>query len=490
MTTITFHIGNSDLDFDVVGGGIRQAWLPPQEQPESWDLSKEELEDLEAFAHAGWQFQMQPEIEWRAAILGNAGSFEAGLLARRPGGGLVVIRDHIIVTVPPGTDWIPSGPDFVSITPVPFFPRVFDVQVNLPDSDLSGSIINGIAALNASAGGLTVAEPLLLQHFVNPGYVPEVTVDSAPQWHWKKIELAKAWNRINSMPSAPQPIRVAIIDFGFHLNEPQLVGRIDWYAFVDDYGGHLINRPNVMPTGNQAHGTLCAGIVGANLDGISVNGAAPDCRLILVAIQSVSTQLALSKAIHLAAFGDGSASAADVTSASIGTAVSQSGPYVGSLMTNDLRRAIDESVHLGRSGLGLVLVWSDLDAGVAITADSLEGYPPIILVGQSNYRDIRVTCGYGSSIDLLAPGSSISGICWVKGKPAIGLASGTSVAAPMVAGVAALILKHRPLLGGDKVAIALTETADPVQGQAARPDDYCGWGRVNALQAVLKAETL
>jgi len=76
---------------------------------------------------------------------------------------------------------------------------------------------------------------------------------------------------------------------------------------------------------------------------------------------------------------------------------------------------------------------------------------------------------------------------WYGLKPDYDYASGTSMAAPVVAGEAALILSHYPDLTADQVAEAIRNTADDLGVPGFDP--YYGWGRVNAATA-LKMDTV
>jgi subtilisin family serine protease len=61
--------------------------------------------------------------------------------------------------------------------------------------------------------------------------------------------------------------------------------------------------------------------------------------------------------------------------------------------------------------------------------------------------------------------------------------TGTSFAAPQVAGIAALLLQANPGLTPPEIADALRSTADAV-APLPLPNNDVGWGRVNALVAV------
>lgn len=91
--------------------------------------------------------------------------------------------------------------------------------------------------------------------------------------------------------------------------------------------------------------------------------------------------------------------------------------------------------------------------------------------------------------DIAAPGSSILSS---RGSDAYSTSTGTSMAAPHVAGVIALLLDAMPDLRGDTELIKniLTRTADPIidfgcgGDPSGRPNNRFGWGIVNARRAI------
>ena len=88
----------------------------------------------------------------------------------------------------------------------------------------------------------------------------------------------------------------------------------------------------------------------------------------------------------------------------------------------------------------------------------------------------------GNNIDLAAPGINIP--TTVRGG-SYGISSGTSLSAPVVAGVAALVVSANPSLTGAQVQDILKKSADDLG--APGWDASYGWGRVNAYKAVLAA---
>jgi subtilisin family serine protease len=108
-------------------------------------------------------------------------------------------------------------------------------------------------------------------------------------------------------------------------------------------------------------------------------------------------------------------------------------------------------------------------------------YAPVIAVGATDRTDKRTFfSSHGADLDLMAPGQTVFSTVPNNGYDAL---SGTSMAAPHVAGVAGLLLSQRPTLTTTQVNEILTLSADDL-GQNGF-DTYYGYGRVNARKALL-----
>jgi len=101
--------------------------------------------------------------------------------------------------------------------------------------------------------------------------------------------------------------------------------------------------------------------------------------------------------------------------------------------------------------------------------------PTAITVGATTNTDARASySNFGSCLDLFAPGSSITS-AWHTSNTATNTISGTSMAAPHVAGVAALVLQGSPTASPAAVTSAITSNATTGKVTSA------GSGSVNRL---------
>ncbi|MEZ5919438.1 MAG: S8 family serine peptidase [Alphaproteobacteria bacterium] len=114
---------------------------------------------------------------------------------------------------------------------------------------------------------------------------------------------------------------------------------------------------------------------------------------------------------------------------------------------------------------------------------SFSDMPNLITVLATDTNDQKTSwSNYGAFIDLAAPGYAIYTTIQPDGYQAL---SGTSLASPLVAGVAALMLSANPALTGDDVQHILETTA--VDLGSPGWDKYYGHGRVDAAAAVQMA---
>ena len=272
------------------------------------------------------------------------------------------------------------------------------------------------------------------------------------QWGWYRIDVDKAYET----GYRGSGVIVAVLDTGVDGDHPDIsTNIIDGWNFVD-------NNDNV--TDLDGHGTMVAGIIAAIANnGVGIAGVAPEVKImpLKVLTSSGGNWIDLDRAIIRAADNG-----ARVIVMSLG------GKY--SPLSLATKAAID---YAYRKGCILVAA-----AGNDNTSEPFypAAYDEVIAVSAIDQNDIKAHfSNFGDYIDFCAPGVNIIST-WKNGKYAYG--SGTSFAAPYVAGVVALLLSKYPELSNEDVVATLRVYAEDLGEEGWDP--YYGWGLINAYRVV------
>jgi hypothetical protein len=320
------------------------------------------------------------------------------------------------------------------------------------------------------------------------------------QWQWRNdgdagglagsdTGIEQAWNLSRGRRRDGSPVRIAVIDLGCELEHPALapaITRAAHYRFVAGRAPELVPHVRGSYFPPSGHGTACAGLAAARGDGVHGCGAAPDAELHVVGCLRGDTedQTSIALALLHAAFpheqdpsrprDDG----AHVVSCSVGS-LDATWPLT-SVLDEALRRVARE----GRGGLGVPIFWAVANDDVPLARDEVASHPAVIAIGSSNRRDEQGGCARGPRLDLLAPGVEVAST--LPGG-AFGPVSGASFAAPIAAGIAALMLARNPGLTAEEIRQRMRDSCDRVgtlpYDEDGRNDTY-GSGRVNAARAV------
>ena len=232
------------------------------------------------------------------------------------------------------------------------------------------------------------------------------------RWGEELLRLPEVWRRTRG-----KGVRVAVLDTGVDADHPDLQGAIEQ---ARDFTGEGIEDLN-------GHGTHCAGVIAARRNEIGFIGTAPMASLLIAKVLRNSgggTLLAVAEAVTWA-----SDAGADVISMSLG----------GLASSPELFEAIHEAL-----ANGITIVCSAGNSGALFT-NSI-GYPGrygsvITVAAHDRHGQPSGFSSRGAEIDFMAPGHDIWSTYRQGGYAKL---SGTSMAAPFVAGLAALVLaKHR-----------------------------------------------
>eukprot|EP00922_Rhytidocystis_sp_ex-Travisia-forbesii_P000392 GHVS01000590.1.p1 GENE.GHVS01000590.1~~GHVS01000590.1.p1 ORF type:complete len:1335 (-),score=190.73 GHVS01000590.1:168-4172(-) len=287
------------------------------------------------------------------------------------------------------------------------------------------------------------------------------------------------------------PVPVAIIDTGVNYLHPDLQNSMwinvaelhgkpgvddDGNGFVDDVYGWNFFHGNNNPMDDNGHGSHVSGIVAATSNNqVGVSGIAPQARLMALKILDSRGEGDVSQAIPAIEYA--LSNNAKVITNSWGGIPSAGGARI-------LEALLHEVVQDSADSTLIIAAGND---GVNITKTPY--YPASFLTDNSitvgaydSVGRVPSWANYGSrNVHLTAPGQNITSTWTGTGYR---MSSGTSMAAPMVSGVAALVLSVNPYLMPQQVVDIIVQTVTPDAGHY--PFSITG-GRLNAWKAVALA---
>uniref|UniRef100_C6E383 Peptidase S8 and S53 subtilisin kexin sedolisin n=1 Tax=Geobacter sp. (strain M21) TaxID=443144 RepID=C6E383_GEOSM len=243
---------------------------------------------------------------------------------------------------------------------------------------------------------------------------PELTPEYLLSWGVTRIAANRAaWNGIRGAG-----IKVAILDTGIDYNHPEL---------KESYrGGYnfLTNTADPYDDSRRGHGTHIAGVIAAKDNGTGVVGVAPDASL--YAVKILDRNMFGSTSRVLAGLEWAIANTVDVIN------ISFSMPNDPMFFSQAVKDACDEAY-----AAGIVVVAAAGNSGRPVV-DYPADFASVIAVAATAADDTRAFfSNYGAKIEFSAPGVGITSTL-PGGR--YGLLSGTSQAAPHVAGAVALLL--------------------------------------------------
>jgi subtilisin family serine protease len=315
------------------------------------------------------------------------------------------------------------------------------------------------------------------QATVNDPYYPSM-------WHLPKVQIENAWN----IQTGSASVTVAVVDTGIDYTHEDFSGRTiirgkdvstcdDTIAELTATAGNCsqIKTPDADPMDTNGHGTHVAGTIGARANNnIGVSGINWDVTLIGVKV------LGRGGAGGISDIAKGIVDAADRGAKVINMSLGGRGTCsTGSPIQSSVNYAI------GKGALVVVAAGNEnIDAAQIAPANC----PGVLVIGATGPNDERATySNHGSLVSLSAPGGNrgsqncSASLCvtstWVSNSyiPS----SGTSMAAPHVSGVAALLLAQNPTFTAEQLKTCLINSADTIT-----TDKPIGGKRLNAYNAL------
>lgn len=279
------------------------------------------------------------------------------------------------------------------------------------------------------------------------------------QWAPQQIQAPEAWDL-----STGEDVIIAVVDSGVAPDHPDLRQRL--------IPGYNLYDNNDNTADGCGHGTHMAGIVAAttnNHEGVA--GIAHAANIMPVKVMNDACSGSYSRLIR------GIIYAVDQDARII---VISSGATVES-------GALRDALIYARSRGVFIAAAAGNNSGSALFYPA--AYPEVMSVAGTDQNDQRYTLSnFGNEIDIAAPANHIYSTYWSADTGSTyEFMSGTSMASPHVAGVAALLWARNPQLSVQAIEEIIRTSADDLG--APGWDPYFGAGRVNALRAVMAADS-
>lgn len=278
----------------------------------------------------------------------------------------------------------------------------------------------------------------------------------AHQDYLNRIKVGGAWDVLTRCGLSLNGARTAVIDSGIDDRHPDLQGRVVAHtSFLQDGDAHTL-----------AHATAVAGIIGATANndlGLSGIGQAQE-----IISEEVTSMNGASTSAVTRALADAVKQGAKVINMSLGLPTSAEFPVNDPAMDKAIQTAAKSAVLVAAAGNSAVDVYYPANR------------PEVIAVGAVASQDGVLACysarpstATSRALDIVAPGGN--GYACPDSSPeqhllvlapngSYALETGTSFAAPQVAGVAALMRAANPKLSAEQTRNLLLKSVNQAAG--------------------------
>jgi len=344
------------------------------------------------------------------------------------------------------------------------------------------------------------AEP---NYIVQPTRIPD---DSRYdwQWHYPAINLPQAWD-LSTGEATPEVI-VAVIDSGVYMDHPDFAGQlVAGYDFISSTsisrdGDGIDANPddpgdNDTPGASSWHGSHVAGTVAASSNnGFGVAGVSWGAKI-----------------MPLRALGKGGGTTFDVAQAILfaagrlnnsNTTPSRKADIINLSLGSSQATSVEQNAIAAARNAGVIIVAAAGNENVS-TPFYPAAYEGVIGVSATNPQATKASySNFGTYVDIAAPGgemqqgvnfgvlSTVADDSSGERVQALAFSQGTSMAAPHVAGVIALMKAVHPGLTEAELVSLISSCAITNKTTACARDNQLGYGQIDAYKAVAEARRL
>jgi PKD repeat protein len=290
-------------------------------------------------------------------------------------------------------------------------------------------------------------------------------------WHLDVIQAEQAWDITQGSPG----IKVAIVDNAIWADHPDLADKIILQRDVI-HNTNSSNPPNQGNAGDWSHGTHCSGLATA-ITNNDIGVAGIGFNTSIIAVKAANNSQANGIYMYQG----------------VNWAIQQSPDIISMSFGGSNYSATEQNLVNSGYNQGIIFV-----AAAGNDNNTLAHYPSnyahVISVAATDEDDGKADfSNYNTGVDVSAPGGSgFPGpgglLSTTFDNTSMGYYDyyvGTSMACPVVAGLASLIRSINPEITPDDVEIILEETADNIDAQNPDYIGMLGAGRINAYQAVM-----
>lgn len=308
----------------------------------------------------------------------------------------------------------------------------------------------------------------VLQGMKTPG--DPIARDAKVSWHLPAVKAPEAWDITMGNPS----VKVAVIDNYFDLGHPDLKGIKIEKALSMEHGNDNV----YPPTPRDNHGTHVLGLMAAQANGMGTVGIAPDCTYIPISLGRAGNAYTIICAIMYAV-----KNGATVINASLGFLDRVNIPIDEQVrISQEVRlreqRAWDYVADLLENNY-CTMVWAGGNENLLEIIDWSKRKPSVIRAAAvdrnlnkasfSNFGNVDATLN-GRPVKVRSAQISAPGVDVMSSVPGnYATMSGTSMAAPIVAGGVALIKSVNPTLTNSEIINLLQTTGKKLANDSIGP---------------------